>query len=403
MSKVAKRSRPCEVATQSVLETIQIPLPLASALVNAKQGLPDLVVSSDLQVFEAMHELDRGELCGPKWKRMPARSATRAGCTRGEVTLGGRRIVLQRSRVRPATAGELTLPSFAFAVERDPLDARTLEAIALGVSNRDYHHSLDAVPESLGERWASRSAVSRRFVALSAQQLAGWMSQPLGNLDVRAVQTDGIHFNEHVVLTARGIDAEGRKHVLGLREGTTENATVVRALLSDLVERGLSPDRPLLFAIDGAKALREAITEVFGNSAIVQPCHVHKRRNVLEHLPERMRPSVRNAMQQAYNTEDATLAHRQLERLAKSLERAHSGAAASLREGLEETLTLQQLGITGAVYRSLRSTNPIENLNGMLGRFTRKVKRWRDGSMIVRWVAAGISEATRRFRRTRGH
>jgi putative transposase len=145
----------------------------------------------------------------------------------------------------------------------------------------------------IGERSVSRSAVSRRFVALSAQQLAEWMSQPLGDLDLRVVQIDGIHFHEHVVLIALGIDAQGQKHVLGLREGTTENSTVVRALLSDLVDRGLSPDRPLLFAIVGAKALRKAITAVFGSSAIVQRCLVHKRRNVLDHLPERMRPSVR--------------------------------------------------------------------------------------------------------------
>jgi transposase-like protein len=214
---------------------------------------------------------------------------------------------------------------------------------------------------------------------------------------------DGLHFREHVVLIALGIDTDGHKHVLGLREGTTENATVVRALLSDLVERGLDADRIRLYAIDGAKALRKALRDVFGERAVVQRCQVHKERNVLEHLPERMRPSVRRAMQQAYASEDAALAQRQLERLADSLERAHPGAAASLREGLEETLTLQRLGITGALYRTLRSTNAIENLNGLLGRFTRNVKRWRDGAMILRWIGAGVFEAQRRFRRVRGH
>jgi len=403
MSKSVTRSNRCEVVPAPVMATVQIPLPVAAILQDAKQGLLDLVVSTGLQVFEAMLEQDREALCGPKWKRAPERIATRAGRTRGEVTLGGRRIVLQRPRVRSATAGELTLPSFAFAAGRDPLDARTLEAIALGVSDRDYRRSLDAMPEGLGERSVSKSAVSRRFVALSAQQLAERMSQPLGELDLRVVQIDGIHFHEHVVLIALGIDAEGQKHVLGLREGTTENGAVVRALLADLVDRGLSPDRAPLFAIDGAKALRKAITAVFGSAALVQRCQVHKRRNVLEHLPERMRPSVRKAMQQAYDTADAALARRQLVRLATSLERTHPGAAASLREGLDETLTLQRLGITGALYRTLRSTNPIENLNGLLGRFTRNVKRWRDGSMIVRWIAAGIFEAKRRFRRIRGH
>jgi len=230
MSKVVPGSRPCEVAAPSALATIQIPFSLTSVLRDAKQGLLDLVVSTGLQVFEAMLEQDREAVCGPKWKRLPERRATRAGRTRGEVTLGGRRIVLQRPRARSATTWEVTLPSFAFAAGRDPLDARTLEATALGVSNRDYRRSLEVLPERLEERSVSRSAVSRRFVALSAQRLAEWMAQPLRELDLRVLQIDGIHFHEHVVLIALGIDAEGQRHVLELREGMTENGAVVRAL-----------------------------------------------------------------------------------------------------------------------------------------------------------------------------
>jgi putative transposase len=401
MSKLVTGSRPCEVAPR--MATIQVPLPLAGALVSAKQGLFELVVTAGLQVFEAMLEQDREALCGPKWKHQPDRTATRAGRTRGAVTLGGRRTIVRRPRVRSTAGAEVVLPSFALAAGRDPLDARTLEAIALGVSTRDYYRSLEPMPERLEEHAVSRSAVSRRFVALSTERLAEWLSAPLGELDLRVIQIDGIHFHEHVVLIALGIDAEGRKHLLGLREGTTENSTVARELLADLVDRGLSMDRGLLFVIDGGKGLRKAITDVFGKAALVQRCQVHKRRNVLEHLPERMRPSVRKAMQEAYESGDAVLAEKQLERLAKSFDRAHPGAAASLREGLAETLTLQQLGIKGALYRTLRSTNPIENLNGLLDRYTRNVKRWRDGSMILRWIAAGMFEANRRFRRIRGH
>jgi transposase-like protein len=381
--------------------TVQIPLPMAAVLQDAKQGLLELMVSTGVQVFEAMLEQDREALCGPRWQRRPEWSAVRGGSTRSEVTLGGRRIAIRRPRARGER--ELALPSFPWAAGRDPLDARTIEAIALGVSSRDYRRSLEALPSDVEERSVSRSAVSRRFVALSAERLAAWMGRPLGELDVRVVLIDGLHFREHVVLIALGIAADGRKHVLGLREGTTENAAVVRALLADLVERGLDADRIRLFGIDGAKALRKALREVFGDRAVVQRCQVHKERNVLEHLPERMRPSVRRAIRQAYASEDAALAERQLERLADSLERAHPGAAASLREGLEETLTLQRLGITGALYRTLRSTNAIENMNGLIGRFTRNVKRWRDGAMIVRWIAAGIAEAQRRFHRIRGH
>lgn len=333
MPKFVTGSRPCEVVVQPALATIQIPLPLASVLADAKQGLLDLVVSTGLQVFEAMLEQDREALCGPKWKRVPERSAGRAGHTRGEVTLGGRRIVLQRPRVRSKTEGELTLPSFAAAKERDPLDARTLEAIALGVSNRDYRRSLEAVPASLDERSVSRSAVSRRFVALSVQQLAEWMSQPLGDLDLRVVQIDGSHFHEHVVRIALGVDGL-RPEACSRTSGGDDGELHGRACLA------LGPGRSRALA-GSAAAVRDRWREGaahgdhggFGSAAIVQRCQVHKRRNVLEHLPERMRPSVRKAMQQAYDMADSALAHRQLERLAKSLERAHPGAAATLARG----------------------------------------------------------------------
>ena len=214
----------------------------------------------------------------------------------------------------------------------------------------------------------------------------------------------GFDYHDHAILVALGIDARGTKHVLGVREGTTENSTVAGALLSDLVDRGLSADQPLLFVIDGGKAIRKAIRRVFGTSGVVQRCQVHKLRNVLEHLPEELRPSVRHAMRQAYaaSTTSAS-AQRQLERLARSLDAAHPGAAASLREGLEETLTLQALGITGALWKTLRSTNPIENLNGGVAKFTRNVRRWRHGSMILRWVGSAILDAESKFRRVRGY
>jgi transposase-like protein len=216
--------------------------------------------------------------------------------------------------------------------------------------------------------------VSRRFVALSQRRLKECLSRPLGELDLWVVMIDGIAFLDHTILVALGIDGSGSKHVLGLREGTTENAAVASALLSDLVDRGLPADRPLLFVIDGAKALRKAIGRVFGESVAVQRCQVHKIRNVLAHLPEELHPTVRHAMQQAYNTTKPASARRQLERLARSLEDEHPGAAASLCEGLEETLTLQALGISSALWRTLRSTNPIENLNGAVGKFTRNVR-----------------------------
>ena len=249
----------------------------------------------------------------------------------------------------------------------------------------------------------AKSSVSRRFVALTSAQLATWLSRPLDDLEVRILFLDGLHFRDHVVLLALGVDAQGQKHVLALREGTTENATVCKSLLADLRDRGLDLERAVLFIIDGGTGLRRALRETCGPTAVVQRCQIHKRRNVLEHLPEALRPRVRRVLDEAYGLADAALAKRRLLQLAAGLDHTHPGAAASLREGLDETLTLQRLGVTGALYRTLRSTNAIENLNGLVGHFVRHVRRWRDGRMLVRWIAAGLQEARRSFRRVRGH
>lgn len=202
---------------------------------------------------------------------------------------------------------------------------------------------------------------------------------------------------------ALGIDANLSKHVLGLREGSTEANRVVRSLLSDLVDRGLDADRARLWVIDGGKALRKAIVECFGAMALIQRCQEHKRRNVIEHLPQELHASVGRAMRDAWHGGNAELAKKQLQRLAASLNAKHPGAAASLREGLDDTLTVQGLGITGALYRTLRTTNPIENLNGSIAHFTRNVKRWKDGQMTLRWIAGALSDAKERFRKLRGH
>jgi len=309
---------------------------------------------------------------------------------------------MRRPRARSVVGEELSLPSFGWADKRDPLNEATLAAIAAGVSTRRYAGTLDPLPAHELQSSVCRSSVSRRFVALSAVQLGEHFSRRLDKLDLPVVLVDGIHFRSRIVLIALGIDSQGAKHILGLREGSTENATVVKALLSDLVERGLDAERARLWVIDGAKALRRAIRDLFGEAACVQRCQVHKLRNVIEHLPKPVQASVRRALTDAWQSRDPALALKQLERLARSLERAHPGAAASLREGLEETLTVQRLGIDGALHLTLRSTNPIENLNGTVAHHTRNVKRWRDGQMLLRWVGAALLQAGGHFRRVRG-
>src|SRR5881628_1677738 len=403
MTKSRTGSPAGEVLASPPVATVQVPLPLLDVLADTRTAFFGLCLEAGEQVLRTMMEHDRERLCGPKNVPNPDRRAYRHGQAPGEVTLGGRRILVPRLRARSVDGHELELPSFAYAAHRDPLDARTLEAIAIGVTTRKYRRALDPLPAGIGERAVSKSSVSRRFVALTSAQLTTWLAQPLDEIDVRIIIIDGLHFRDHVILVALGVDSQGQKNVLALREGTTENATVCKALLADVRERGLDLERPVLFVIDGGTGLRKAIRDTCGPTAVVQRCQVHKRRNVLEHLPESLRPRVRRVLEEAYGLADAALAKRRLTQLAAGLDHTHPGAAASLGEGLEETLTLQRLGVDGALYRTVRSTNAIENLNGLVGHFVHNVRRWRNGRMLVRWIAAGLRESTRSFRRVRGH
>jgi transposase-like protein len=363
-----------------------------------------LVITSGLAVFQALLEEDRVALCGRPHQPQEDRSAFRHGFDRGQVVLGGRKVQVRKPRVRSADGErELVLPLWEHVAAEDPLNERVLEQMLLGVSTRKYARSLEPLPAATTSRSVSRSAVSRRFVARTTAQLDSFISRPLDHEDYPVLMVDATGFGDHLLVVVLGIDASGRKRVLGVEEGSTENATLCRRLLSNLVERGLHVERARLVVVDGGKGVRRAVKEVFGTWAVVQRCQVHKLRNVLEHLPENVQPWVRATMRQAYAQGDAETARRQLQRLASRLETDHPGAAASLREGLEETLTILTLGLTGALRRTLRSTNPIENLNGTLKRVARNVKRWRGGTMALRWAGTGLIEAERKFRRIRGH
>lgn len=381
---------------------VQISMPVQGVLRDVRHAFLGLCIDAGQRVLAAMMEADRVALCGAKGVPDQGRRATRGGSTASRVVLGGQRIAVRRLRARSLDAGELALPAFEWAAAADPLDAATLAAIAAGVSTRRYAATQEPVPAVHRPSAASKSAVSRRFVQLSEDQLEQWLGRRLDDVDLPVVMIDGIHFGERVVLLALGIDAKGDKHVLGLREGSTEATRVVASLLADLIERGLDADRMRLWVIDGGKALRKAIVQTFGERALVQRCQEHKRRNVIEHLPKEMHASVKRALRDAWSVGDTDLAKRQLQRLAGSLQAKHPGAAASLREGLEETLTVQALGITGALHRTLRSTNPIENLNGLIAHYTRNVKRWKDGQMVLRWVASALADAATRMRKLRG-
>jgi putative transposase len=360
-----------------------------------REALYDTVIGAGLACVDEVLETERVALCGERYEHLPDRQALRAGYVASSLVLGGRRVAVQRPRARSVAGRELGLPSWREWSARDPLEQRAVEQMVLGVSPRGYARSLEPLPEGVAVRSISKSAVSERFVYGTERKLAELMSRDLRQLRVVALLIDGVHFGEHVVLAAVGVNEHGDKHVLGLREGATENAAAVRALLADLVERGLDPNRSLLIVIDGAKALHKAVVEVFGAHGLIQRCREHKKRNVTDALPERLRAVVRSAMNQAYATRDTKRARRLLEGLARRLEHQHPGAASSLREGLEETLTVMRLGLPENLERVLSSTNLIENLFSRVREIGHRVKRWQSGTMVLRWTATGVLEAER--------
>jgi putative transposase len=377
-------------------------LPMVDLLVDTKTELLELALRSGLKVFTAMLEEDRTAICGPRYAHEPDRPASRAGTTCSEVVLGGRKVTIQRPRVRTA-AGEVGLPTFQTMAATDPLDHRVVEQMLVGVATRQYARSLEPLGPEMKSRGTSKSAVSRRFVARTTAQLAAWQSAPLEGLDLVALLIDGVHLGDHCLIVALGIAADGQKHALGLWDGSTENATVCQGLLANLQSRGLRTDRSLLVILDGSKALRKAVRATFGDAALVQRCQVHKMRNILEYLNDRQRPWAQAILRRAYQSTDVKTAQRLLLDLAKRLETEHPSAAESAREGLDETLTIVTLNLSTRLRRSLATTNAAESLLSRTRHVKRNVKRWRSGQMMLRWVAAGVLEAVKGFRRVKGY
>jgi putative transposase len=372
---------------------------------SAKEGLLALSVGVGLGVLAELLEEEVGEVVGPRGKHDAERVAVRHGHESGEVTLGGRRVAVERPRVRSADGqAEVRLATYEHFADRDPLSRIVLERMLAGVSTRRYLRTQEPVGSEVeqGARSTSRSAVSRTFVERTRQALGELMSRRLNDVRLAVLMLDGLELQGRTNIVALGITTEGVKIPLGLWEGSTENATVATALLSDLVERGLDPEQGILFVIDGAKALRKAIRSVFGE-APVQRCVRHKERNLLDHLPERDRPLVKTRLRKAWAEPDPTRALDQLRLLAGELDHTHPGAAGSLREGMEETLTLTRLGVTGSLKRTLESTNPCESMIEIVRRTQRNVKRWSSGEMALRWTAAGMLEAEQQFRRIIGY
>ncbi len=392
-----------EAGASAIPERVSVAM--AEIAENMQEGLLALAVGAGLQVMQALVEADVTALAGPKGKHDATRTAVRHGRERGSVTLGGRRVPVTRPRVRVADgSAELPIPSYELFTSTEILGRMAMEKMLAGLSTRRYPVGLEPVGRQITEKSSAtgKSAVSRKFVAMTQTALAELLAADLSRLDLVALMIDGVHFAQSCCVVALGIDIEGHKHPLALVEGSTENATLVTSLLVDLRERGLNVTRPMLVGLDGSKALRRAVLDVLDHP-VIQRCQLHKVRNVKDRLPHRLRSSVGQKMTDAYHAVSALEAEVALLALAKELDRTHPGAAASLREGLEETLTVLRLGVPPTLARTLRSTNAIESMISVCREHAGNVKRWRDGQMAMRWCAAGMIEAGKQFRRVNGH
>jgi transposase-like protein len=394
-----------QASNEEVVLPARVQEALGQLVGSAKEGLLALSVGVGLRVLAELLEEEVVEVVGAKGRHDPDRVAVRHGHESGEVTLGGRRVAVERPRVRSADgAAEVRLQTYEHFADRDRLSRVVLERMLAGVSTRRYQRTQEPVGSEVEQtaRSASKSSVSRTFIERTRVALSELMSRRLDDVRLAVMMIDGLELQGRTNVVALGITTEGVKIPLGLWEGSTENATVATALLADLVERGLDPEQGILFVIDGAKALRKAIRNVFGDAPI-QRCVRHKERNVLDHLPERDRPSVKQRLRRAWALDDHARALDHLRLLAGELDRTYPGAAGSLREGMEETLTLSRLGVTGSLKRTLESTNPCESMIEIVRRTQRNVKRWSSGEMALRWTAAGMLEAERQFRKIIGY
>ena len=402
MSKTYQRndSSANEVA---VPETVTVAM--AEIAEDMREGLLALAVGAGLQVMATLMQADVAAVAGPRGKHIPDRVGVRHGTERGSVTLGGRRVPVDRPRVRAADgSGELAVPAYELFSSTEILGKMAMERMLGGLSTRRYGVGLEPVGATVGavSSATSKSAVSRRFVAMTETALGELVAADLADLDLVALMVDGVHFADHLCIVALGIDINGVKHPLAIVEGSTENATLVRTLMVDLRERGLDVTRPILAVLDGSKALRAAVLDVF-DTPVIARCQLHKIRNVRDHLPQRLRGPVEARMRDAYHADSALDAQSLLEVLARELDKTHPGAAGSLREGLTQTLTVLRLGVPPTLARTLRSTNAIESMISICREHAKNVKRWKDGTMALRWCAAGMVEAGKQFRRVNGH
>lgn len=395
----ARKSRKFEVVGSREV-AVHLPLPLAEMWEQLQAEVERLAGEAGLRIVHGILEDEVTRRVGPPHRPDPASAALRWGRQPGYVVYGGQKVGIERPRVRTRDGEEVELDSYGKLQQDGRMQRAVAERVVCGLSTRKYRRAVRSVLDGYG---IAKSSVSRQFVRATASQLQQLCQRRLEGLHLVALLIDGIAFAGQTLIVALGVEESGNKHVLGLWQGATENATVCKALLEDLVERGLDPQRRYLFVLDGSKALRAAVEKVFGERAQVQRCQLHKRRNVKDHLPEGCRADYDRQLRNAYALADYDQAKAALEKLFRQLERINPSAARSLEEGMEETLTLHRLGVGALLRRSLSTTNLIESCLSTVRHVARNVKRWQGGDHIARWAAAGLVEAEKKFRKVRGY
>lgn len=379
--------------------TVQLPLPMAEILGHLQQGVGTLLRQAGLQLMQLIMEEEVRSLAGDKHQPNPERTAHRWGTEQGHAVIDGQKVPIERPRVRRRNGSEIKLGSYELFRREAALDTAVWDRLVRGLSTRKYEAVVREFAEAYG---IEKSAVSEHFIQASREKLKQLLERPLGGVRLCAILIDATPFKGHHVVVALGIAVDGTKTVLGLREGASENATVTGELLSDLLGRGLDLSAPLLWVLDGAKALHTAVRKHAGADAAIQRCQIHKRRNVCEHLPQEHQAAVLRKLNAAYAMTGYEEARRALDQLHRELMDLNPSAARSLAEGLEETLTVHRLGVPAKLRQTLASTNVIESAFSVVETVCRNVKRWRPGDQVERWVGSGLIVAEARFRRVKG-
>ena len=381
----------------------QLLLPMVDLIEQCRMACDELIDVAGRATIQAVLDLSAQQVAGPRQQgKQRAGDVVWYGQQAGTVMLSDRKLAVKRPRLRKKGAGEgkeVEVPAYAAMQDQPRLGARMLDILMRGVSTRQYR---DVIPEMADTVGVSKSSVSRQMMEASEAEVGVLLSRRFDDLKLVIIYVDGMAFGDHVMIGAVGVDVEGHKHVLAIREGATENATIVKELLEDLVARGVNPDHKRLFVIDGSKALRTAINAVFGNQHPVQRCRAHKLRNVMDHLPEDQKDQVKSAMRAAWRL-DAKGGMLRLKKLAEWLEREYPSAAASLMEGLEECFTINRLDVPVSLHRCLATTNIIESPHAGVRLRTRRVCRWRDGGMVKRWMASALLATEKNFRKIMGY